>query len=211
MVPGSVDWVSLGFGLGVLAVSVSLHESAHAWTAERLGDPTGRLHGRVTLNPLAHVDPVGTILFPLITWMVAGLLFGWARPVPLVPDRLRSPRWGGAVVATAGPGSNLLLAGFLLVLLRVVVVASGAVEGRLVELLEIGLVLNVVLGVFNLIPIPPLDGSWILESLLPRSVSGWFAVLRPYGFFLLLGLLYTDLFERLLSPILYLVSWAVYH
>ncbi|HRV08409.1 MAG TPA: site-2 protease family protein, partial [Acidobacteriota bacterium] len=85
MVTGGVDWVSLGFGLGVLAVSVSLHESAHAWTAEQLGDPTGRLQGRVTLNPLAHVDPVGTILFPLITWMVAGLLFGWARPVPLVP------------------------------------------------------------------------------------------------------------------------------
>jgi len=211
MVTGGVDWVSLGFGLGVLAVSVSLHESAHAWTAEQLGDPTGRLQGRVTLNPLAHVDPLGTILFPLITWMVAGLLFGWARPVPLAPDRLRSPRWGGAVVATAGPASNLLLAGSLLVLLRLVVVMSGAVEGRLVELLEIGLVLNVVLGVFNLIPIPPLDGSWILESLLPRSVSGWFAVLRPYGFFLLLGLLYTDLFERLLSPILYLVSWAVYH
>src|SRR5437899_8505937 len=170
----------------VLLLSLSIHESAHAWTADALGDPTARYLGRVSLNPLVHADPLGTILFPLIG-MFSGLMFGWAKPVPVNVGRLRNPTRDHMLVAAAGPISNLLVATVLFTCLMVMksVSAEGAEtiyrvvyyqfsgNSVLVPLTTVAyqaLILNVVLAVFNLIPVAPLDGAAVLSGLLPRSL-----------------------------------------
>jgi Zn-dependent protease len=186
-----------------LLFSVVTHECAHGWVAYRCGDPTARLLGRLTLNPIKHIDPVGTILVPLIMALLpGGLLFGWAKPVPIDPTRLRDPLRDQALVAAAGPTSNLLLAGLCAVLLGLFAAAFGvpshagpggvALDLRLFlfQLLYVGIQLNVLLALFNLIPIPPLDGSWILYRWLRGPAALFYDRLRPVGFFLVILLLY---------------------
>jgi Zn-dependent protease len=161
----------------------------------------------VTLNPLAHIDPIGTLLFPLVGFLAGGFIFGWAKPVPVNVSKFKDPRFFHVLVAAAGPGSNILAAIVFLVLLKSVQLANpGDVSGTLWEpillFFRAGLVLNIILAVFNLIPVPPLDGSWILEGVLPQELGKIFSLIRPYGFLLLLLLFYTGVFGSILRPIL---------
>jgi Zn-dependent protease len=171
----------------VLVLSLSFHEAAHAWSADRLGDPTARLLGRLTLNPLKHIDWIGTVLFPLLA-MIYGLpLIGWAKPVPVVWANLRAPRRDFAVVALAGPVSNLILAAAGFVVLWA---AFTALPIPLIRALITFVSLNCLLAAFNMIPIPPLDGGNVLAGLVPESVARLIDMLRPYGFVLVYLLLF---------------------
>src|SRR5438034_1892038 len=174
----------------VLLLSLSIHEMAHAWTADRFGDPTARLLGRVSLNPLVHADPIGTILFPLIAMVSRVPIIGWAKPVPVVMRYLRHPRRDYVLIAAAGPASNLMLAlAASLVGLMIPVspqtLGEPNVTAPLAAILGQLIRLNVLLAVFNMIPIPPLDGGNVLAGLLPESMASVFNRIRPYGFLLL--------------------------
>jgi Zn-dependent protease len=175
----------------ILLFSLSVHESAHAWTALRMGDDTGMREGRITLNPLVHMDPLGSVIFPLVGLFAGGLLFGWAKPVPVRPQHFRSFRWGQILTAGAGPGSNFCLALAFTVVYAVAVRGSGG-EGvqPVIFMAHWGIVLNVILGVFNLIPVPPLDGSWIASMGLPRHLGEFYdKIIEPYGYMILILLL----------------------
>jgi Zn-dependent protease len=198
----------------VLLFSLTVHEMAHAWTADRLGDPTARLLGRVSLNPIVHADLIGTVIFPLAA-MVSGVpLIGWAKPVPVNTRQLRRPRRDYMLVAAAGPASNVVMAIAAAALLRIVPVSPVTlgepnVSAPLAALLSQGLRLNVLLAVFNMIPIPPLDGGNVLSGLLPTRLAHRFnAVVRPYGYLLLYALMLTGGFEYLvIPPSRLLLSW----
>lgn len=188
----------------VFLFSLSFHEASHAWTANRLGDPTARLLGRMTLNPLAHIDWIGTVLFPLMMFLMPGLLlFGWAKPVPVNPLNLRGGRQGNLKVALAGPVSNLFLAFVFAGIMRllVTVVRPFPMEAILLEILETGVVLNLMLAFFNLVPIPPLDGSQVLEGILPVRHLAAFHNFSRYGFLILIAALYLGAFRLLTIPV----------
>jgi Zn-dependent protease len=203
---GSIDLLPLVIDLVVLLFSLSLHESAHAWVANRFGDPTGQMLGRVSLNPLVHIDPIGTILFPVLGFLVGGVIFGWAKPVPINSANLRDPKRDNIFISVAGPLSNLAAAFGFVILLHVFsgLSASGALPWLtepMLGLCRVGIFLNVILAVFNLIPIPPLDGSWVLEGILPRSFGRAMDMIRPYGFLILILLLYSGAFNWVLGPV----------
>ena len=197
----------------VLLFSLTVHEMAHAWTADRLGDPTARLLGRVSLNPLVHADPVGTVLFPLIAMITGAPLIGWAKPVPVNVRQLRHHRRDYVLVAAAGPASNLLLAvtaGCLLAVLPISpqTLDEANVSAPLATFLSQAMRLNVLLAVFNMIPIPPLDGGNVLAGLLPNHLAGIFNQIRPYGFILLYALILTGGFDALVvPPYRFILSW----
>mgnify|MGYP006274717373 CR=1 FL=1 len=201
-------------GFIVLLFSFTVHELAHAWVANRLGDPTGRLLGRITLNPMAHADLFGTVLLPLIGLLGGGLVVGWAKPVPVQVSRLGHPRRDFALVALAGPVSNLLLALVARQVLRVLVLAPAArgaadIATPLIWLFQQALSLNVLLAVFNLLPVPPLDGATVLQGILPRTLAVSFdRFVRPYGPMILVGLMLTGAWSALVQrPTLTLLSW----
>ncbi|MGE0448636.1 MAG: site-2 protease family protein [Vicinamibacterales bacterium] len=190
----------------VLLFSLTVHESAHAWTADRLGDPTARALGRVSLNPIVHADPIGTVLFPLLA-MIGGVpLIGWAKPVPVNIRRLRRDRRDYVLVAVAGPASNLALAVIASLLLSAlppgpVLIGASDMTTPLVAFCVQALRINVLLAVFNMLPVPPLDGGNVLSGLLPRGMALRFdALLRPYGFIVLYALMLTRGFEYLVVP-----------
>ena len=186
----------------VLVFSVVVHEVAHGWTAWRLGDDTAMRSGRLTLNPLPHIDPIGSVVVPVLLSLTGTIMFGWARPVPVDPRRLRHPWNDHPKVAAAGPASNLALALISSVLLGVTVGIAG-VTGQaaramadapslvkfLVTMFQTGIMVNVVLAMFNLIPLPPLDGSWIMTRFLPREAHLRYEELRRHGFLLVVGFL----------------------
>src|ERR1041384_3390814 len=187
---------------------------AHAWTADVLGEPTARLLGRVSLNPIVHADLIGTVIFPLIARMSGVPLIGWAKPVPVNPRQLRHPRRDYVLVAAAGPASNLVMAIAAAVLLRIVPVSPVTlgepnVSAPLAAILSQAMRLNVLLAVFNMVPIPPLDGGNVLSGLLPGRVAYRFnAIVRPYGFLLLYALMLTRGFEYfVIPPSRLLLSW----
>ncbi len=181
----------------VLLFSVIFHEVAHGYVALLNGDPTARISGRITLNPAPHIDPVGTILLPaLLLLSHAGLLFGWARPVPVNPLNYRNYRWGEITVSAAGPLSNLALAVVFAILLRL-----GGGNLGLMTLADFGVSINIFLALFNLVPIPPLDGSHILAILLPPNLARSYRYLEPVGFILILVLFYTGILSALLMPL----------
>ena len=189
----------------VLLFSLTVHEMAHAFTADRLGDPTARLLGRISLNPIVHADPIGTVLFPLIALMTGAPLIGWAKPVPVDVRRLRHHRRDYVLVAAAGPASNLVLALLSAAILAVLPISpltlgEPNISVPIAAILSQAMRLNVLLAVFNMIPIPPLDGGNVLAGLLPLPLARQFNLLRPYGFILLYALILTGGFESIVVP-----------
>jgi Zn-dependent protease len=169
--------------IAALLVAITVHECAHAWTADRLGDPTARLAGRITLNPLAHLDPIGTL-------MILFFRFGWGKPVPFDPFNLRNPRRDAALISFAGPAANLILAIALASIIRLAYLIVGPNAYTLEQILTPFIFLAVALGIFNLIPIHPLDGGKILIGLLPQRIAyKWDAFLQRFGFFIILILI----------------------
>jgi len=176
-------------------LSLALHELAHAWVAWRLGDPTAKQEGRVTLNPLKHLDPLGTLMFA-VTSLVAGLPFGWAKPVPVRPGYFRRPKEGMAVVAAAGPATN-----FALALVALAVYRHVHLTGEAEEIARLAYLVNVVLGIFNLIPIPPLDGSRVVGVLMDDATYARWVRFDQYGMIVVIGLflIFQDEFSTLLD------------
>ncbi len=202
--------------------AITLHEAAHGYAAQRLGDPTAAMMGRVTLNPLPHIDPIGTILMPLLLYFSTSgaFLFGYAKPVPVRFDRLRHPKRDMVWVALAGPGANLLQA-LLWGGLLYVLAGSGLTERFFIEMCKAGMLTNVVMFVFNLFPLPPLDGGRILVGLLPWRQAVMVSRIEPWGFFIVMALVITgvissvwmrplmnltfDLLKLSLSPLAFLL------
>jgi Zn-dependent protease len=197
----------------VLLFSLTVHEMSHAWTADRLGDPTARLLGRVSLNPMVHADPIGTILFPLVALMTGAPLIGWAKPVPVNIRRLKRAQRDYVLVAAAGPASNLALALAASLVLAVMPVSPQTLtdtnlSAPMATILTRMMVLNVFLAVFNMIPIPPLDGGNVIAGLLPYRLAAEFNRVRPYGFLLLYALILTGGFDKIvLPPSRMILSW----
>jgi len=186
---------------------------AHAWSADRLGDPTARLLGRVSLNPIVHTDLIGTIVFPLIAMVSGAPLLGWAKPVPVNMRYLHHPRRDYMLVAAAGPASNLVLAVSAAIVLAIMPVSPQTLDQPtvtvpLAAILSQLIRLNVLLAVFNMIPIPPLDGGNVLAGLLPVSLAATFNRLRPYGFLLLYALILSDGYRYIvIPPYRFILSW----
>ncbi len=209
---GHIDFGQIVISLVVLLFSLSIHEAAHAWTADRLGDFTGRFLGRVSLNPLVHIDPIGTVLFPLLSLLTRIPFIGWAKPVPVNANNLKDPKRDQIFIAAAGPVVNVIAGVVFLVIVRIMLSAAGEqlyshpIFTPLFELCRIGMVVNFFLAAFNLIPIPPLDGSWILYGFLPPRLSYVYDRFRPYGFLVLLALMYSGALSVILSPVMILLS-----
>ena len=201
----------------VLLFSLSFHESAHAWAALRMGDDTAAREGRISLNPLVHIDPVGTVLLPLIMFMSSGSpLFGWAKPTPYNPANFRRDRTmasGHVIVAGAGPISNLILA-VLFTAALYLALRIGEIHSRMHPafiILEAGVKINVLLAVFNLVPLPPLDGSKVAAWGLPRSLADAYTrVIEPYGTWILLILFATGILGFILGPITSLLTQLLF-
>jgi len=171
------------FSLIILLFSVVIHEVSHGYAALALGDKTAEYAGRLTLNPVRHIDFMGTIVFPLISIILpGGLFFGWAKPVPYNPYNLRNKRWGEAIVAVAGPLSNIFLALIFGLFIRLYIVPNGMIGSAAGVLSQIVILVNLTLAIFNLVPIPPLDGSKILSSLLPHGFLKIRERLESFGF-----------------------------
>jgi Zn-dependent protease len=208
-----INFAQIFIGMIVLLFSLTVHETAHAWTANQFGDPTARLHGRISLNPIVHADPIGTIFLPLISMVSGAPLLGWAKPVPVNLRYLHHPRRDYMLVAAAGPASNLVLALFAALVLVLLPVSpqtldEPTVSVPLAAILSQTMRLNVLLAVFNMIPIPPLDGGNVLAGLLPPSLAETFNRLRPYGLLLLFALILTNGFSYIvLPPYLFIMSW----
>lgn len=192
------------FQFVVLLLSLTVHEAAHAWSADILGDPTARRLGRVSLNPVVHIDPIGTLLFPLIAMFTRVPILGWAKPVPVNPSNLH-PHWARKymVIAAAGPASNLVLAILGAIGMHIIGFTGGSMPAtaQLFQFLAALVQINVLLAVFNMIPVPPLDGGNVLSGLLRGQAAVVFNNLRPYGMFILYGLLLTGILYRIVTPV----------
>ncbi len=183
--------------------AITVHEVAHGWVAKRLGYPTAMMLGRLTLNPLKHIDPIGTVVVPIVLLMLGGFIFGWAKPVPVTWRNLRNPKRDMAIVALAGPISNLLMALIWAVVAKIgmMTVATMPFIGQpLIYMGGAGIFINIALMVLNLLPLPPLDGGRVASGLLPGPLSYKFDKLEPYGFFILLGLLATGILSSIMNP-----------
>jgi Zn-dependent protease len=207
-----LDVPSLVIAFLVLIFSLTVHEAAHAWSASRLGDDTAKRLGRVSLNPVVHTDPIGTLLLPLIAMVSHAPIIGWAKPTPVNVRNFRQPRRDHILVTAAGPASNLLIAMAASMALRVLPGGGSSAELDLVTPLTMiatqAMLLNVLLAVFNMLPIPPLDGGQILMALLPARVAMQLGFLYQYGFLILMGLLITGVLGYLIGPPYYVIlSW----
>lgn len=186
--------------------AITVHEAAHGYVAKYFGDMTAFNAGRITLNPIKHIDPLGTILLPALTIMLGGVLFGWAKPVPVDFGRLRHPKKDMLWVAAAGPASNFLMAVFWVLVLKYAAFAPEAFTYPLALMAKAGVTINVILMVLNLLPLPPLDGGRIAVSLLPYRFARPFANIEPYGFVILIVLLFTGVLGGILMPLVSIVN-----
>lgn len=222
-----ISYIIMGFAL---LFAITIHEASHGWAANKLGDPTAYSLGRVTLNPIAHIDPIGTIIFPFILILMGAPPFGWAKPVPVNPLNLRNPRRDNLWISAAGPASNLSVAVISLIviiilklinpnvtyLLRVSLFGSSGLPKGFYPLEGLALILyfivyiNCLLAVFNLIPIPPLDGSGILMGFLSDEAAQKYERIRPFGFIILLALIYLGLLRIVMSPISMIINAIVF-
>jgi Zn-dependent protease len=187
-----------------LLSAITVHEAAHGYAARRLGDRTAQMLGRLTLNPIKHIDPVGTLLVPMLLLMSGtGFIFGWAKPVPVSPRNFKNPGKDMAIVATAGPASNLVMALFWAGIMRLVAGPLSGI-GNLAEpiflMAQFGVIINALLAVLNMLPIPPLDGGRVAVGLLPPKASMGLARVEPYGMWILVGLMVTGLLSPILEP-----------
>jgi len=192
---------------------ITVHEVAHGWVANSLGDSTAKRLGRLTLNPIRHIDPVGTILVPAILVTLSGFIFGWAKPVPVNWENLNHPRRDMALVAAAGPAANLMMIFIWLTIAKITMVLgldTSALASLIITMVSIGVLINVILMVLNLLPILPLDGGRVMSSLLPPSVARDYAKLEPYGIILLLILLLTGVLQRIIGPIIFWMQQVLF-
>jgi Zn-dependent protease len=180
--------------------AITVHEAAHGFAARYFGDSTAERAGRITLNPIKHIDPIGTILLPALTLLVGGILFGWAKPVPVDFSRLRHPKRDMLWVAAAGPASNFVMALFWASMIKLAVTVPSVYSEPLSLMGQAGVMINVVLMVLNLLPLPPLDGGRIAVSLLPNRLAYKYAQIEQYGFIILLVLLATGVLSTVMEP-----------
>ncbi len=205
-----MDYQFIGIQIAVLLFALSFHEMAHAWAANKLGDPTARDEGRLTMNPIVHIDPIMTLLFPAMLIMIGSpVIFGAAKPVPVNTNNLEHPKRDHMWIAAAGPISNVILATITIIVLNLVwqplqvgAALGEAWAGPLFLFLQMSLYINLVLATFNMIPLYPLDGSWILSRFLSGSAAIAYAKLRPYGFIILILLMYTGVLWRFINPVM---------
>jgi Zn-dependent protease len=192
--------------IAVFLIVIVIHELAHGWVAYALGDPTAKDAGRLTFNPVAHMDPVGTVVLPaMLIMMHSPVIFGWAKPVPVNPRNFNDPRKGMLLTSLAGPGANLVLAFIFASIFKLGLFPPYSVPWTF---LLYGILISLVLGVFNMIPVPPLDGSSILYAILPADMAVQYAKLERYGFIILIGLLYLGLFDRVILPLVRILMRA---
>ena len=198
----------------VLLFSLTIHESAHAWSAWRFGDSTAQRLGRISLNPARHIDPIGTLLLPLVAFTTGAPIIGWAKPVPVNGHNLENPRRDFLYIAAAGPASNLVLALLASLVMRSVPVSPIELAVGLTlpvwRIASVAFELNLLLAVFNMVPIPPLDGGNVLAGLLPSGLARLFdRLIRPWGFLLLYALLLTGALGALITPPYLYLSWLL--
>lgn len=189
-----------------ILLAITLHEAAHAYAALKLGDKTAWMLGRVSMNPIKHIDPVGTILLPILCLIAGGFLFGWAKPVPVNARNLRNPKRDMFWVSLAGPGINIIMAVFWGLVLKYLVPDMGDLSQPLYQMAWMGLRINAMLAALNLLPIPPLDGGRMLISVLPRPWDMQLEKVIPYGMFIVIGLILTKTLDVALAPMLYVID-----
>jgi Zn-dependent protease len=218
--------IEIAISLFVLLFAITVHEASHGWAAKRMGDSTAFDLGRVSLNPLVHIDPIGTVVLPLMLVLIGAPAFGWAKPVPVNPYNLRHPRRDNLLISAAGPAANLLTSiGAVVLLLTLKFTVPGVraflqspalfrailpqgfypLQG-LALILYFAVIINIYLAVFNMIPVPPLDGSGILLGVLSEKAAARYDKLRPYGFFIVLALLYLNVLDIIILPLNVLIS-----
>lgn len=190
--------------------AITLHEVAHGWVANKLGDSTSKMLGRLTINPIKHIDPIGTVALPIgmlvmsMSTMGTPMAFGWAKPIPVNTRNLKQPRRDMAIVAIAGPLSNLIMAVFwtLVMIITMNVISDESIARGFYTMAQIGVVFNLILMVLNLLPLPPLDGGRVLAGLVPRSTADILDRIEPYGFMILIALLFLGVLDQVIGPVI---------
>lgn len=193
--------------------AITVHEVAHGWVAKQLGDPTAMMLGRLTLNPLKHIDPIGTVLVPLVLILAGGVIFGWAKPVPIAADNLHHPKRDMALVAAAGPLANLIMACIWALIMKLALLLPSGLVNLALPLTYMGgagITINVILMVLNLLPVPPLDGSRVVAGFLPDPLAWKFSRIEQYGLIILLLLMVSGILGKIMWPPVAMVQNMIY-